>query len=448
MLRWIDTVFPRRALFQRDRRLLHLFLGRVFASVGFSIVIPFLSLYLHEKRGVAMSAVGAIFFLAALTGGLGQIVGGDWSDRYGRKRVIVLTQLLRAVVFLSMGLAVLTSASYYVFAGLTAVSSFAGRAFEPPSGAMIADIATGEQRTEYYGILRIGGNLGWALGPAMGGFLAAISYSSLFFIAAAVLLAAGGFMAIMLQETSPRHRRGRSRRPVEQMGDLEKAATQPVAPVGPTPRFRLGDLGEAFRDTMFLRHCVTCLVLYMVMSQLMSTLSVYAVEGAGISKVQLGTIYSLNGFMVVFLQFPVVRLLAPHRMTTALVVGSVLYGVGYGSMGFGGGFAALMASMFVVTMGEIVTTPASLNLVASFSNDSNRGRYMGAFGLFNSFGWSIGPLVGGVLLDLALGRPLVLWGTIGGLAFLAAQGFRDLRRRIDTAIDRAEESPAAQAATA
>jgi hypothetical protein len=38
MLRWIDTVFPRKALFQRDRRLLHLFVGRVLASTGFSIV--------------------------------------------------------------------------------------------------------------------------------------------------------------------------------------------------------------------------------------------------------------------------------------------------------------------------------------------------------------------------------------------------------------------------
>ena len=80
---WIDTIFPRRVLFQKDRRLWHLFIGRLFASTGFSIVIPFLALYLHGTRGYAMSAVGLVFFVGALTGAAGQIVGGEWCDRHG-----------------------------------------------------------------------------------------------------------------------------------------------------------------------------------------------------------------------------------------------------------------------------------------------------------------------------------------------------------------------------
>ncbi|HYR68640.1 MAG TPA: MFS transporter, partial [Candidatus Dormibacteraeota bacterium] len=104
--------------------------------------------------------------------------------------------------------------------------------------------------------------------------------------------------------------------------------------------------------------------------------------------------------------------------------------------------------MFVTTLGEIVATPPSLNLVANFSGEATRGRYMGIFGLFNSFGWSIGPLVGGVLLDLTRGRPMVLWGTITGIAFLAAAGFLDVRRRIDTATDRNVEAAGTRTAMA
>ena len=206
MLRWIDTIFPRRALFQRDRRLLHLFLGRVLSSVGFSIVIPFLGLYLHGTRGVSMTMVGGLFFVAALAGGLGQVLGGEWSDRRGRKFVLVLSQLMRAVAFLGLGLAVMVHAPFFVFAILTSLSAIAGRMFEPPSGAMVADIAEGPRRAEYYGVIRIGGNLGWALGPAIGGFLAALSYATLFLIAAGVLLAAAAVMALKVEETSPRHR--------------------------------------------------------------------------------------------------------------------------------------------------------------------------------------------------------------------------------------------------
>jgi MFS family permease len=427
MLHWLDSVFPRRVLFQRDRRLLHLFLGRVLGSTGFSIVIPFLSLYLHGERHVPMSLVGAIFFFAALAGAVGQVVGGELTDRLGRKVVIVGSQLVRSAAFLGFGLAVLVHAPIVWFFLITAVSALAGRAFEPPSGAMVADIATGPARAEYYAILRIGGNLGWAIGPAIGGFLAALSYPMLFLISAGVLLLAGLFMAFKVEETRP-HRVARS---LEVQG-----------------RFGFEELGQALRHGTFVRYCVISLVLFTVMAQLISTLSVYAVEWAGISKLQLGALYTLNGLMVVFLQFPVVRALAPYRMTTALVAGSILYALGYAMMGVGHDLLLLAAAMFVVTLGEIVTTPASMNLVANFSTVELRGRYMGVYGLFNSFGWSMGPLIGGVLIDFAARRSMLLWLPIGTLALVAAAGYWDLRRRLDRVVDRNIEAGVPETASA
>ena len=423
MLPWLDSVFPRRALFQKDRRLLHLFLGRVLGSTGFSIVIPFLGLYLHGERGVAMSIVGGIFLLAALAGAVGQLVSGDLTDRLGRKIVIVGSQIVRSAAFLGFGVAVLLHAPIAWFVLLTSLSAFAGRAFEPPSGAMVADIAVGQARAEYFAVLRIGGNLGWAIGPAIGGFLAALSYPTLFLIAACVLLTAGLFMAFKVEETRP-------------------DTGSPSPPRTGTLLARMGfeGLGQAMRDAVFLRYCLITLVLFTVMSQLISTISVYSVQWAGISKLQLGALYALNGLMVVFLQFPVVRALAPYRLSTALVAGSILYAAGYAMMGLGHDFALLLAAMFVVTWGEIVTTPASMNLVANFSTVESRGRYMGVYGLFNSFGWSIGPLIGGVLLDLAAKRSMLLWGPIGGLALVAAAGYADLRRRLSRSVDRDTET--------
>jgi len=346
------------------------------------------------------------------------------------------------VAFFGLGLAVMTNAPFFVFALLTSVSAFAGRMFEPPSGAMIADIADGPRRAEYYGVLRIGGNLGWALGPAIGGFLAALSYASLFLISAGVLLTAAVVMMLKVQETLPK------RRDQDRIDPPPSAGVPEVGPALAAGRYRFRDIAVTLRDRVFLRYCLVSLVLFTVMSQLISTLSVYAVEWAGLTQVELGALYSLNGLMVVFLQFPAVRLTASMRLTTALALGAVLYGVGYGMMGLGSGLAFLGVAMFVTTIGEIVATPPSLNLVANFSGESTRGRYMGIYGLFNSFGWAIGPLVGGILLDLTRGRPMVLWGTITGIAFLAAAGFVDLRRRIDRTTDRNVETAGARAAVA
>ena len=435
MLHWIDTIFPRRILFQKDRRLWHLFIGRLFASTGFSIVIPFLALYLHGTRGYPMSAVGLIFFVGALTGAAGQIVGGEWCDRAGRKVVLVWSQLIRSVAFLGLGFAVTLHSPFLAFMALTSLSAFAGRMFEPPSGAMIGDMTEGEGRAEAFGVLRIGGNLGWALGPAIGGFLAALSYASLFFVAAGVLLTAAFLIALKVEETSPRHRRRAANEPAP-------AEITAVGPVPPGRGFEFSVIGTTLRDRAFLRYCLITLIFFTVMAQLMSTLSVYVVEWAGHTQVELGVLYTLNGLMVVFLQFPVVRLLARFRLTTALVAGSLLYVAGYALMGMGSSLLLLAAAMFVVTSGEIVASPASMNIVANFSSEHLRGRYMGVYGLFNSFGWSIGPLVGGVLLDVATGRPLLLWGPIAGLMFLAALGYWDLRHRIDPATDQNKEAVA------
>jgi MFS family permease len=442
MLGWLDSVFPRRLLFQRDRRLLHLFLGRVLGSTGFAIVIPFLGLYLHGQRGVRMTLVGGIFFVAALAGAVGQVVGGELTDRLGRKVVIVGSQIVRSATFVGFGVAVLVHAPILWFLLLTSFSALAGRAFEPPSGAMVADIATGAARAEYYAVLRIGGNLGWAIGPAIGGFLAALSYPALFLIAAAILLAAALFMAFKVEETRP-HRIARSLE-VQESTTLLPSSTGTAA----LARFGFEELAQALRDATFVRYCVVSLILFTVMSQLISTLSVYAVQWAGISKLQLGALYTLNGLMVVFLQFPVVRALAPYRMTTALIAGSILYAAGYAMMGIGHHVALLAAAMFVVTLGEIVTTPASMNLVANFSTPELRGRYMGVYGLFNSFGWSTGPLIGGVLLDFAAGRSMLLWAPIGALALVASAGYWDLRGRLSRAMDRETESVPAETVTA
>ena len=249
-------------------------------------------------------------------------------------------------------------------------------------------------------------------------------------------------MAFTVEETSP-HRVARSL-------EIQEATTLLPSSTGTAPlsRFGLDELGKALRNGPFVRYCVVSLLLFTVMSQLISTLSVYAVQWAGITKLELGALYTLNGLMVVFLQFPVVRALAPYRMTTALIVGSILYAVGYAMMGFGHAMPLLAAAMFVVTAGEIVTTPASMNLVANFSTVKLRGRYMGVYGLFNSFGWSIGPLIGGVLLDLAARRSMLLWTPIASLTLVAAVGFWDLRRRIDRAMDRNYERTGAETVTA
>ena len=75
-------------------------------------------------------------------------------------------------------------------------------------------------------------------------------------------------------------------------------------------RIRLKDLVAIKDDPLLARHCLLIFCIYLVHSQLIAPLSVYAVEMRGLSESGLGLLYTLNGLLVVSIQIPVTRLLS------------------------------------------------------------------------------------------------------------------------------------------
>ncbi len=73
-----------------DQRLWILFISQLIVAIGFSVVMPFLAIYLHDKLGVAMSLVGIVFLLGAIMAAMGQLLGGTLADRWGRRKVMLV----------------------------------------------------------------------------------------------------------------------------------------------------------------------------------------------------------------------------------------------------------------------------------------------------------------------------------------------------------------------
>ncbi len=385
------------ALFDRyDHRLWTLFSVRFIVSAGFGAAMPFVSLYLYRELGISMKGVGTIMLLSALTSAVGRILGGELADRIGRKPLISLTMAVRTVVFLVMAYVIHIRASYLLVALVFLAIRFVGALTQPGISSMVADIVSPKRRVEAFGILRIGGNAGWALGPALGGFLIAISYSSLFLVTAVASLI--GFLIIVFFTS-------------ESIRAREKG------------RFRLKELLAVGRDREFLVFCAFSLVLFLVMGQFASTLSVFTTEFLGISDVELGFLYTLNGVIIVLFQWPAALLGGRMGTRRALTLGAILFAIGYFSVGVVPSFAFLMGSMVVITLGEAVFSPSATTAVANMAPSEKMGRYMGFFGLAEALGWSTGPFIGGLLLDAYGGTPLLLWGVIAAIGLVAAIGF-------------------------
>jgi len=259
-----------------------------------------------------MSVVGAVFGIASLGRAVFGVIGGEVSDRIGRVKVMGTAQLLRGVSFLIVTWIIFKNGGFLPIALLVVFSSILGGFFQPVAHAMVADVVGKEKRVEGYSIVRIGGNLGWAIGPAIGGFVSAVSYSLLFLIAALVTFLSAFLILAFLKET------------VTKGVDL--------------PRFRFQDLLEIRKDRHFFIYCSISLVLFIVVAQLVATLSVYSVDWVGISKNQMGILYTLNGLIVVFFQFPMSKFIRKYNLSRVLFYGSLIYMLGYSSVGFAKSF--------------------------------------------------------------------------------------------------------------
>jgi MFS family permease len=113
----------------------------------------------------------------------------------------------------------------------------------------------------------------------------------------------------------------------------------------------------------------------------------------------------------------------------ALILGSLLYMFGYLSLGWITQFGWALVAMAVITGGEIIHAPVSLSVIGELSPQDQRGRYMGLFGLSQTIGIAVGPLLGGVLIDAFPFNPELIWAPVALIAFIAAVGYYWWARR-------------------
>jgi predicted MFS family arabinose efflux permease len=373
-----------------------------FTVIGFSICMPFLSLHLYQDRGLSMTQVGIILLAAGLCSAVSQALGGALSDRFGRRPILLIAASVS--IFLYSGLAVLIGISAPVWA--ITVAYIAGRSVltitRPVISAMVADFTSKERLTEAYGVLRIGANIGWAAGPAIGGYLATfLPYGWLFGVPVLTCAIVSLIAFFFVHESS----RGTNRR-VGLRSMLPSAGDRPL-----------------------LAFVAVSILLFIVMGQMASTLSIFAVDKVGFSTAQYGLILTLNGLIVIFFQYPMTLALRRIAKFRALILGSLLYLFGYLSFGWITQFGWALGAMAIITAGEIIHSPISLSVIGELSPQDQRGRYMGLFGLSETIGIAMGPLLGGLLLDAFPADMRLVWAPIASIALIAAVGYYWWARR-------------------
>lgn len=374
---------------------------------GLALSFPFLTLYFHEKRGLPMGLVGLGVSGAVAAAAVGQALGGELSDVWGCKRVMALALVCRAAFTALLAAAVWGVWPVSVIVGLHVCAALSGNLYGPAVRAWIAHEHPPAERVHAYGSLRVATNAAWAVGPAIGGFMAGYSYGLMFAATSALSLVCLGLLATLV----------------------------PAAPAARSGEgFAWSGSLTAARDPRFLELGVLSLIIACSMSQLVAPMSVHATAHGGLTETQVGFLFAVNGALVVLFQQAATRVVARVALTRAAGAGCLFYLAGWAWIGFASGWWPLALGMAIVTLGEIVVSPSLEALSANLAPAGLKGRYLGFQGLLQSLGQALGPLLGGVGYEHFSGRLAPApWLAAGALAGAAGWGFYRLGRRLDDA---------------
>jgi MFS family permease len=375
--------------------------GMLIVSIGSSMWWPFITIHLRDDLGIPLTQVTLLFTLNSAAGLVATSFIGPAVDRFGRRTGMIVGLGMNGVGLALMGVAHGLGA----WALALTITGMFQPMYRVAADAMVADLIPQKERANAYSVTRMSNNLGIAIGPAVGGFVTAVSYSLAFFAASAASLAYVLIIVLFLHET------------------LRRAGPQTaVAQASSQSR----GYGPVFRDRRFLAFCIIMIIATIPSPLLWMLMPAYAKLNFGVAEQQAGLIMSTNAIMVVLFQVPVTRWSSHRPNLRVLALGALLYALGVGSVALGAGFWAFWLSMVVLTFGELLLVPTGTAHAANSAAPEMRGRYMGLYGLTWSVAFGIGPVLGGWLNDNV--SPVATWvgGMIVGLiavaGFLALQG--------------------------
>ena len=365
-------------------------------TTGFSISFSYLPLYLHQQRHIAMTLVGLIILITGLISGGFNVVGGVLADRFGHRRIFIIFQVVETLMFALLALLMGINSSVWFIFVTSLLVSMAGGMSAPAISALVTDASQTHNLAESYGLMAIGANLGWAIGPLTGGLLLAHYSYAWVFGAGAVVTALSLFGTAYL----PRDGAGKH------TGLISK-----------------NSLKLFLSDSTMIIFCLLCLLFFFEMSQWGATLSVFSVDHIGFTPEQYGLLMSISGMLIIIFQYPISRRIAWLGSRKSLFLGSVLYGLGFLSLTWVKSFLPAVGSIVILVAGEMLFVPTSNSAIARMSRPEDIGKNMGILGLCATLGSSCGPLLGGFLLDKFPSQPLYIWGPIALPVFAAAIGF-------------------------
>lgn len=371
--------------------------GGLVNSFGNGMVIPFMFIYLHNVRGIALAVTGLIVATHAVASIVAGPAFGSQIDRFGGKVMLAIALAVLTVGYAGYALVHEPWQGFLV----AVVSGIGVGGFWPSQSTLITGHTPAEQRPAAFAMQRVVMNLGIGLGALAGGLIASTSspgtFTFLFLLDAATFLVYAGVMLALVPEP--------------------KLAG----------RGRTGSGSGSYREVLGHRPFVWVVVLNSLFIFAgysgFDVLPVYAKNDAGLTENQIGLLFFLNTIVIVVAQLPIASAVRGHRRMPTLALFGLLWAGAWllvpiaGTTSPEAAFLILAVVMVVFAIGQCLHGSVAGPLAADLAEPRLMGRYMALNALSWQIGFALGPALGGLGLAAS---PTGVWIAAAILCAIAA----------------------------
>jgi len=283
--------------------------------------------------------------------------------------------------------------------------------YQVGADAMLADMIPSAKRTDAYAINRIANNAAFALGSALGGFLASRSYDLAFYAAGTGFITYSLLLFFLARETLDRSLVGRENGSKVSVKD----AIALTNPSGQSIKSQAEGYERVLQDRNYMMSVALISLGLVAPSMLWILMPVYSNTNYGVPEALYGWIPTTNALMCVFAQYPVTAITRRHSTLPVLSIGMLIYALGAGSVALMSSFWGFWLSMVILTFGELTLVPTASKYVADLAPADLRGRYMSMYWLGWGLARTLAPIIGGFLNDNIAPRAIWMGGLLLGI---------------------------------
>jgi MFS family permease len=350
-----------------------LIIGMAVNVTGSSFLWPLNTIYIHDYLGKSLSIAGIVLMLNSGASVIGNLLGGNLFDKIGGYKSILLGIWITLLALI--GLSIWHDWPEYIIFQI--IIGFGTGIIFPPMYAMAGTVWK-EGGRKSFNALYVAQNLGVAIGAALGGLVADYSFQLIFLANTLMyviflLIAVFGYKGIATGES------------------IRSNSNEAQA---------VGKSRKNIQALMIL--CTGYLLCWVAYVQWQTTIASFT-QQIHISLTQYSLLWTINGALIVIGQ-PLLQGVL-KRFTSSLklqmLIGIGIFIISFIVAGKASAFSGFLVGMIILTIGEMFIWPAVPTVAFNLAPKGREGFYQGIVNSTATGGRMIGPILGGLLVDLS-----------------------------------------------